>query len=68
MAEVKTAQQPTAVTRCPRCGEPLPASPFAEVLPAPPDRHPVWRVQHRRSNGRTCVVYLGPSREEAAGA
>ena len=47
---------------CPRCGEELPATAYWEPLPAPPDRHPAYRLRHRRRDGQACIAYAGPLR------
>ena len=47
---------------CPRCREELPQGVYWEPLPAPPARHPAYRLRHKRRDGQVCVVWSGPHR------
>ena len=64
--QTATTEQRPAGGPCPRCGEPLPAAAYFEVLPAPPEHLPAWRLRHKRRDGQTCIVYVGPRREPGA--
>jgi hypothetical protein len=49
---------------CPRCGMSLAAGAYWELLPAPPDRLPAYRLRHQRDGGGTCIAYAGPTLRE----